>query len=303
MTFPLHHPFRSPKAKKRFLDLYQQKAKEWPVVSEVKCLETSQGKTFVRISGSTEAPPLVLQHGMLTNSLMWIPNIAALSQSFRVYALDNIYDFGRSVYTRPFKASDDFMIWLDELFDALELANRINLMGLSYGGWLTSQYALHRPQRLEKIVLIAPALTVLPPDRKFVLKGVLSMIPHRAFVRSYISWLMEDLARGDSSDRLALEEGVNIIFTSMRCFKPKPMVNPTVLSDEELQSIKTPTLFIVGENEKMYSAEKALNRLHAVAPQIETTIIPKSGHDLSVVQSEMMVAKVLEFLNKPYKKT
>jgi len=78
------------------------------------------------------------------------------------------------------------------------------------------------------------------------------------------------------------------------------LVVPTILSDEELQSIKTPTLFIVGENEKLYSAEKALNRLHAVAPQIETAMIPKCGHDVSLVQGEMMVAKVLEFLNKPY---
>jgi len=57
-----------------------------------------------------------------------------------------------------------------------------------------------------------------------------------------------------------------------------------------------PTLFLVGENEKIYSAKKAVQRLNEVAPQIETEVIPNAGHDLTIVQAEMVNRKVLEFL-------
>jgi pimeloyl-ACP methyl ester carboxylesterase len=63
-----------------------------------------------------------------------------------------------------------------------------------------------------------------------------------------------------------------------------------------LQSISVPALFLVGENEKLYSARKAIHRLNRVAPQIQTEIILNAGHDLTIVQAELVNRKVLEFL-------
>ena len=45
-----------------------------------------------------------------------------------------------------------------------------------------------------------------------------------------------------------------------------------------------------------YSAEKAVRRLNTFAPQIKTEIIPGAGHDLTLVQAELVNRKVLEFL-------
>jgi pimeloyl-ACP methyl ester carboxylesterase len=76
------------------------------------------------------------------------------------------------------------------------------------------------------------------------------------------------------------------------------MVNPTVLTDEELRSINVPALYLVGENEKIYSASKAIERLNEIAPQIKTEVIPHAGHDMTIVQSEMVNGIVLEFLHQ-----
>jgi pimeloyl-ACP methyl ester carboxylesterase len=64
-----------------------------------------------------------------------------------------------------------------------------------------------------------------------------------------------------------------------------------------------PTLYLVGENEKLYSAQKAVQRLHKAAPQIEAEIIPKAGHDLTFVQAELVNRKVVEFLERSYRLT
>jgi len=107
---------------------------------------------------------IIISHppGGGSSSLMWIPNIETLSRHYRTYAVDNIYDFGRSVYSREFTGADDFTVWLDELLDSLGLENDVNMAGLSYGGWLAGEYALRHPGRIRKAVLLAPAATILP---------------------------------------------------------------------------------------------------------------------------------------------
>ncbi len=293
-----YHPFRSATAKEQFFKLYDMRAKKWPVDSETRLEDTFYGQTFVRISGPVGAPPLVLLHGAAGNSLQWMPNIEALSKSYRVYAVDIIYDYGRSTYTQIIKNPDELVNWLDELFSAFELDSHINLMGLSYGGWLTCQYALRFPGRLDKIVLLAPAGTVLPLRLEWIMRAVLCLVPHRYFTKSFMYWLLEDLAQKDEASRIMLEGEVDAAFLRLRCFKPSRLVNPTVLEDEELQSIKVPTLYLVGEHEKIYSAQKAIQRLHKAAPHIKAEVIPNAGHDLTIVQAEMVNTKVLEFLKQ-----
>ena len=63
-------------------------------------------------------------------------------------------------------------------------------------------------------------------------------------------------------------------------------------------NINVPTLYLVGEHEKIYSAGKAIQRLHKMAPQIKTEVIPDAGHDLTFVQPEMVNKKILEFLRE-----
>jgi pimeloyl-ACP methyl ester carboxylesterase len=300
MEFSAYHPFRSAKARDQFLLRYDLRAAQWPVALECRTLETTYGPTFMRISGPVDAPPLVLLHGASGNSLHWLPNVEAWSQHYRVYAVDNIHDCGRSVYTRALTRAEDFARWLDDLVSGLEPAGQVNLVGLSYGGWIAAQYALRFPDRLRKIALLAPVGTVLPLSAAWMLRAILCAIPHRYFTRSFMYWLLDDLARKDEASRRMLDEWVEDAFLATRCFKSKRMVNPTVLTDEQLRSIRLPTLYLVGENEKIYAgphgAREAVGRLNNVAPHIETEIIPHAGHDLTMVQADLVNREVLDFL-------
>jgi len=288
-----YHPFKSQDTKEAYLKLYDDTAKLWPLPSEVKMIDTSYGKTFVRISGPADAPPLVLLHGMGSNSLMWLRNIESLSEDYRTYAIDDIYGNGRSIYTKTIKDSNDFVNWLDELFDVLELGNNINLMGMSYGGWQAGLYALRFPDRLNKVALLAPAATVLPVSSAFGIRAIFSMLPVRYFTKRLMYWVMEDAVKKDEE---AMSELVDAMFLASKSFKTRRPPEPTVFDDDEWKSIGVPMLYVVGENEKIYSAEKAVQHLNTVAPQIKTDIIPGAGHDLVSVQAEMVDEMVLKFL-------
>ena len=292
-----HHPFRSAAKKQRYLANYDARAERWPVLSETRMVDTSWGATFVRISGPSDGPPLVLLPGANATLLMWEPNIEALAEDYRVYAVDNIFDFGRSVYTRNLETPDDFVIWFDELLDALGL-EKTHLAGLSYGGWIASEYALAHPERIEKLVLMAPAATVLQFSTDFIKKGILCVIPHKYFIKSMLYWAMADAAVGTEENRRIVEEAADNAWIGIRCFKPKQMVAPRILSDEQLRSLTPPTLFLVGENEVIYSGSgaDAVQRLNSVAPQIVTELVTGCGHDLTLVQANLVNRLVLEFL-------
>ena len=296
-----YHPFKSAKAKEKYLKYYEKRSQQWPVAYEDRMIKTSQGETFVRISGQDEAPPLVLLPSAASPSLLWIPNIKMLSENFKVYAIDNIYDFGRSRNTQVFKTPDDLMIWLDELFSVLEPGNNINLMGLSYGGWLASQYALHSPERLNKVVLIAPAATIFDLPGDWAWRGILSAIPIKIIMKKVmIEWVFKDLvAKGDEASQIITNDMMNDALMALKCFKFKMPIHPTVLSDDELRSISIPALFLVGESEVIYSVHEAIDRINSVAPHIQTEIIPNTGHDLTIVQSVLVNEKVIEFLKQP----
>ncbi len=293
MKTPAYHPFTSARAKKEYLTMYDAKAKQWPVPSETTMVDTSFGQTFVRISGPVGAPPIVLLSGLGGNSLSWMPQIKALSEYYRTYAVDSISDYGRSVSTGNLESQDDFIDWLDELFRALGIEH-VNLVGKSYGGWLACQYAYCRPSRLRSVVMMAPAATVLPLSGEFIermIKGICSPM-------DFILWVYEDYVHKGEASRKAIEDMVDESILSARCFNFKPPLSPTVIEDYELQNIKVPALFMVGENEKIYSAQEAVKRLKQVAPQIRTEVIPGAGHDLNLVQAELVTEKVLEFLRQ-----
>ncbi len=178
-----------------------------------------------------------------------------------------------------------------------QMSTEPSLLGPSYGGWLASQYALHAPGRLNKVVLIAPAGTVLPFSGEYLQRTMsLYMVPSRDTYLSFFKWNFNDLAQ--KNQRL-LEAMVDEFLVSARCFEsPDPRELPllTALDDEELRSMKVPTLFLVGENEVLYSAQQAVQRLNELVPHIRTAIIPKAGHDLLLVQTDMVNQKIVEFL-------
>ena len=289
------HPFRSEQAKQEYLELYEKKAASWPVPSQTKMVESSYGQTFVRISGPDNAPPLVLLPPAAGNSLSWLPHVKTLSTHYKTYAVDSIYDYGRSIYSRPIKNADQFADWLDEIFNALEF-EKVNLIGLSYGGWLITQYALRFSHRLAKIVLVAPVGIVLPLSLEFRIRSALSAWPCKYFTKSFMLWMAGDLVKKSNVIRKIVDKSVDDLFQVKKYFKPKRLVAPSVLDDVQLQSIKVPALYLIGENEKTYSVPKTIARLNSIAPQIKTVIIPAAGHDLLISQTEIVYHNIFEFL-------
>ena len=291
-----YYPYRTAAARElcfRYLD--GMAAKLWPVVSEERMVPTTFGATFVRVSGPPAAPALFLFHGAGTTSLMWWPNIGALSREYRTIAVDQAGEYGRSACAKPVRTLEDLITWMDELIGALEARERVSLAGMSYGGALAAQYALHRPERVEKLILLAPGSTVLRPPIEFWVRLIGLAIAREKGLRWFFRWIFADMARIDPQWIDATTEELAL---NMRNVQAHRVPMPPVMTDAEWRSLQPPTLFLVGENEVIYSAEKAVGRLKRVAPQVTAEIIPGAGHDLIFSQTAVVNERILRFLKE-----
>lgn len=296
MITPECYPWRTALARNRCLMyLDELAATQWPIASQERRIPTSFGATFVRISGPSDAPLLLLLHGAATTSLMWSPNIEALSRDYRTVAVDQIGEFGRSECTRPPRSMQDLVTWLDELIAALTPRAPLRVAGMSYGGALAVQYALRFPQRVEKMVLLAPGATVLRPPAQFWLRLFALAITRRKGLPAFCRWIFADMARKSPQ---WIDSTVELLSINMQNIQRHKTPVPPVLTDAEWSSLRPPTLFLVGENEVIYHARAAVRRLQRVASQVTAEILPGAGHDLLFAQTAAVTKRILEFLNE-----
>jgi pimeloyl-ACP methyl ester carboxylesterase len=181
----------------------------------------------------------------------------------------------------------------------LELERRVDLMGLSFGGWLASQYAVRHPERLRKVVLVAPVATIFQLPGAWAWRAIVGALPPHRFLMTHFltNWMCRPLAeRRDERSRRKLDDWMNDAMMAMKCFTFRMPITPTVLTDEELRSLKIPTLFVVGDREVVYPADKAVHRIKTVAPAIATEVIRNASHDLTISQTEIFNSTVLSFL-------
>ncbi len=260
-------------------------------------VQTRYGETFVRIGGPADAQPVVLLPGGQTSSLVWRRLIEPLSRSFHTYALDAIYDEGHSVPTHPVRTVDDLRSWFDTVLDGLGLTNGITIAGQSYGCYASAEYALHAPQRLSRLVWIAPVMIGAPISAEFVdrLKPVAD--GKRESLEAYCRWIMpfiavkhpEEFSRR-IDEILLVRESYGMMF---------PPVRAAVISDEDLRHIKTPTLYILGErNGATAIPREAIERVASLMPSVETVLIPGSGHDIVAAETALVTEGLLSYLQE-----
>ncbi|RPE36860.1 alpha/beta fold hydrolase [Kitasatospora cineracea] len=140
-----------------FLSAYDTLLDRWPVPVDTLDLDTPYGTTRVNAAGPPDAPPLLLLHGGGATAASWWANVGELARTARVFAVDRIGEAGRSTADgrpRP-RTVAELHGWLDTVLDALG-AERADLCGHSYGGWIALTYALSRPDRTDRLALLDP---------------------------------------------------------------------------------------------------------------------------------------------------
>ena len=264
--------YKSTEGGRLVLERYQAFLKYWPVPNHQVRVPTSQGETFVIISGPENAPALLLLHGGMMNSAMWMGEVTTFARFFRVYCIDMIGEPGLSAPTRPPLASDAYAVWLDEILDHLAVA-RASILGISLGGWLALDYAIRCPRRVERIAVLCPG-GIGRQKVGIVFATLLS----RLFGERGKRKLMERiLGRAPADPPPALKAFLDFAQFIRKHFRPR-MVYLPVFPDNALKGLNIPLLAIVGARDVLIDSAQTKRRLEAFVRGAQVVHLPEAGH-------------------------
>jgi pimeloyl-ACP methyl ester carboxylesterase len=266
---------------------YTELLERWPVPYQSLSVSTRFGETHVIASGSEEALPLILLPGNFASAVMWQPNVAALSRTRRVLAIDIPGEPGRSAASTAPTTLPAFSQWLLDLIDYLEV-NTVDLAGLSKGGLLAAHFAVQRPERIRKLILMCPGLQFAPPTFQWILLGMpMVLFPTRTAVRWFISRASTVNAKRNLIHE-AFVEGVTA--------HPGRITAPPVMPVSELKQLQMPVLLLVGEQEILYNAWSAIECATRIMTNVQTVCIAGAGHFLNSDQPDQVNAAIEKFL-------
>jgi pimeloyl-ACP methyl ester carboxylesterase len=275
--------YKSPEGKQAIHDRYRQFLRYWPVPNQHLRVSTGKGETFVIASGSQDAPPVILLHGTAFNSTMWMGDIAAWSQHFRVYAVDIIGDAGLSAPSRPSYASDAHALWLDDVLLGLGV-EKASFVGISLGGWIALDYATRRPERAKSLVLIAPgglaSRNVLPWALPLLLLGKWGR-------KKMTEKISGPASANPSPAQKAVSDFLAIIFKNMT---PRRKSLPD-FSDESLKKLTMPVLAILAGKDVFVDSHRARAKLQSNVPGATVNFLAHSYHSIT-----NQTQPILEFL-------
>ncbi|MFZ4816104.1 MAG: alpha/beta fold hydrolase [Phototrophicaceae bacterium] len=265
---------------------YSHLLRHYPVRYVTTHVPTRYGDTHLTISGAHNAPPLIVLHGLGLHSLIWWPNVAALSRHFQVILVDVIGDAGRSAPTRPSMLDASYALWLQDVLDELAL-ERVQVAAQSLGGWVALLTALHLPQRIGGLFLIAPAgLTTL--NTSLMGQAAFGTLFHFGNPRFTVAGLMARLAGDDAQ----MAELIRLCVTH---HKPKPVPPTPILTDDELAQIHTPTSIIIGTDDQMFAADALFHRTRLLGGFAGAEVIPHAGHGINVTHAEFVSQRIADF--------
>ncbi len=235
-------------------------------------VQSGNARIYYELHG--EGPAVVFAHGRGGNASSWWQQVPYFSPRYRVIVFDH-RTFGRSTggggsdFT-PRQLGADLVAILDA-----EGIGQAALVTQSMGGWTGLAAAINSPERVRCLVLGSTIGGLVTPE----------MEPMLAEGRDPAADPAPLATRALAPDFPGREPELALLYAQIQAFntgfdpacmeslrKPENAVRP-----EQLSGYKTPTLFVIAENDRIFPP--ALLRLAAAAvPGAEIEEFPGAGH-------------------------
>ncbi len=131
-----------------------------------KFVRLTDGTTHYQIDGPDSGRTVVLAHGFSVPSYIWDSTAHALAAAgYRVVRYDA---YGRGYSDRPNVVYSDVLYerQLGDLLDSLHVKDKVDLAGVSAGGYVTGVYAGRHPDRVRSLILVDPVAGKSPASMR-----------------------------------------------------------------------------------------------------------------------------------------
>jgi pimeloyl-ACP methyl ester carboxylesterase len=250
-----------------------------------------QGKFQVQLVEGGRGPDLLFLHGA-GGFTGWTSFLDRLAQDYHVYAP-----------AHPGVAESEGLEYLDDLWDLMlfyeELMQdlglqRAHVIGHSYGGMLAAELAAHRPERVDRLVLVCPLglwLEEYPVPDFFVLTpsesaGLVWHDPDSALARAHHARPEDPHQRSEAAlDRTRTLSAVGKFVWPI----------PDRGLGKRAHRITMPTLLLWGDSDGMVPPIYG-TAFQELLPQAKLEVIERCGHLPQIERAEEFLAAVNSFL-------
>lgn len=250
-------------------------------------------------------PDLVLLHGIGANAMwQWNDFVSPLAARFNVYVPDLLF-FGDSYTTRPERSEEFQAQCVVALMEAIGV-KRMNVVGMSYGGFVAYSVAVQFGERVDKLVLICAgvcledkdmeegmfrvrsvdeAVSVLLPQQPEKVRDLVRISFHRPPKRMPNCFLQDFI---DVMCTEYLQERIELI---VALHKDRKLSNLPKLA-------KSP-LIIWGEHDVVFPLELAERLKRHVDGNAQLVVIKDAGHAINAEKPKEMYKILKTFLVDP----
>ena len=271
----------------------------------------AKGK-FVTVDGKKvhyveagNGPPIILIHGFLYHTVMWEKNIDALAEKFKVYAID-LWGWGYSERLKQKEYSfERYGKQIVGFMDALNI-KKATLAGQSMGGGISVYVAAHYPERVDRLILVDPAvipypMTTIGKIYQFPFIGeFMNAIPGEALMKNNIRtiWFYDKNKVTEEYCKEVLQPlCIKGSYAGTMFILRNVLKEPYVEKEANLLAkMSIPTLIIHGREDKAIPLNRS-KRLNDLWKGSKLVIFDKAGHSPHEEYPEKFNKLAMDFLS------
>ena len=263
--------------------------------------EVQSGEALLHGVHAGRGPALVFLHAAVADRRMWSAELEAFAPSHHVIAYDR-RGFGE---TLPVDAPHSMTQDLARVLDALGVRTA-TLVGCSQGGRVALDFALEAPERVERLVLVAPAVSGAPQPplsehAAALVAGIEAAERAHDFARANALeahlWL-----DGPASLEGRVQGPVRELFLAMNAITwHAPQVGheqPPPPAWPRLAEVRAPALVLVGDHDLPHLVERC-EHLARTLPDARLHVMHGTAHLPNLEQPEAFRMHLQHFVNSP----
>ena len=234
-------------------------------------------------AGSESKPLLLLLHGIGGHVEAYSRNIAAHSKHFWTVAVDFL---GHGLTERP-AGLYELPRYAEHILAVLKALGResAHISGESLGGWIAAHLAVHHPEVVNRLVLNTAAGWTAHPE-------VMARIKHLSIeaatdptwerIKTRLEFLMHDKSKVTDDliatrQKIYSQEGFADTMRSIMCLQEMDIRRRNMISKEQYNSIKAPTLVLWTSHDPTATPEEG-KQIADMIPGSRYVVMNECGH-------------------------